>query len=165
MTLDQFTELLTITFCLSGTHTGNVLQLIQCYRIDSSHRFQRRILEYHIGRNFQFFRELLPQIFQHWIKSRIHRTRATATCRCFLFSLFKVVIFSNLEWFRLLQKFVSLFRYLQKSIMFHVFAQVTSNQRLTDHRIPRLILFAHTGTEHLQVFMQMSLHFWSFSTL
>ena len=49
--------------------------------------------------------------------------------------------------------------------MFHILAQVTCDQCLTNHCVPCFILFPHTGAEDFEVFMQMRLYFGSFFTL
>ena len=40
MTLYQLAKLLTVAFSLTCTYTGNVLQFIQCHRINGCHGFQ-----------------------------------------------------------------------------------------------------------------------------
>ena len=63
------------------------------------------------------------------------------------------------------QEFLSGIRHLQQTVIFHIFAQVTGNQRLTNDSIPCLVLFAHARTESFQIFMQVRLYFGSFASL
>ena len=59
----------------------------------------------------------------------------------------------------MLEEFLSGLRHLQQAVVFHVLAQVTGNQRLADHRIPRLVFLTHSGAEHFQILVQVGLHF------
>ena len=165
MTLYQLAKLLTVAFSLTCTYTGNVLQFIQCHRINGCHGFQWRILENYIRWYFQFLGKLLTQILQHGIKSRIDSARATAPCRSFFFHFFEIIIFGYLERFRMFQELLSFIRYFQQTVIFHIFTQVTSNECLANDSIPCSVFFSHAGAESFQVFMQMRLHFGSFTSL
>ena len=97
MAFDECTELGTVAFGFSGSHTRDVLQLLQCDGIDGCHRFERRVLEDDVGRHFQFLREFLAQVLQHGVECRVDSVRGTSANGSLLLFLFKVIVFNYLE--------------------------------------------------------------------
>ena len=95
----------------------------------------------------------------------VYRTGPSATRRRLFFHFVKVIVFRYLERLGVFQEFPPCIRHLQQTIVFHILGEISGNQCLADNRIPYLVFFAHSRTEHFEIFMQMRLHFRSFAAL
>ena len=153
----QIAKLFSVTFCLPGTDTRNVLQLLYADRIHRSHRLQRRILENDIGRHIQLLGHFLTQVQQRIEQRRVcHACTSSGTAYNLLGIIFKLIVFRNHERFRLLHELTTFCRQLQDAVILNLLLQITGYQCLPDYGIPKLFLMFVTASETLQIGMLMS---------
>ena len=143
----------------AGPDAGNVLQFLDRLGINSSHGFQRSVLENHVGRHLQVLAHPLAQVLEHLVESRIHRARRSALRGdCYLL-LVKVTVLHYFEGDRFIEKIPALVRHLQDTVIVHILLQVAGNERLADNSVPDLLADVIAATELFQVIVFMRTNF------
>ena len=164
VTLNESAELLAVTFFLSCTNAGNVLQFLDGDGVGGCHSFEGWILEDDIGRKFEFLGYLLTEILEHVVKFLVGSC-ASASTFDFLFLHLVFIKFDNdAEWFGTIEEALASSCDLEQTIGLDVLGEVLINEGLTDDCIPDIGCFVVARSKALELVVLITNYFVSANT-
>ena len=156
MAFDQLDKLLAVTLGFALAHTWNQLQFIDGDGIGCSHGFERRVLEYNIGRQLEFWRCLLAHTLEDAEQFAING--AGAATHLIVLHCREVTVLGNHKWWRSLKKVPAALGNLEHSIVLDVAVYKSSYDALCDHGIQETWRLVLLTAKDVELVVKVGLH-------
>ena len=154
MLLDEFAELRAVALGLACAHSGNILQFLNRLRINGSHRFERGVLENHVGRHVQFLRKTLAQVFEHLEERGVDGARSTVLREAGFFFV-EIALLYDGERNRIFHKSTAFVRHAKHAEVFNVLGDIAGNDGLADNGVPSALAFVISNAKYFKFVVMM----------